>query len=676
MKRSVTTLLTLSTFLFSLTSQVSFAQETFSVLKEAPFSEPVLETGVLTSYKTFVLDASLLKRIKNEAPEQLALSIPSPEGGTFEIALEKRNIFTSDFSVNTPSGKAGNLDVGIHYGGKLSNDPRGISAFSFYNNCLFGMVATDAGNFNVVFLRDADKNPSNRYVVYNDQALTISNPFHCATDDLPEVPRPNTQKSGEDEDASRGACKTLRQYYECDHQMFVDNGNSVQNTVSWTTGMFNVVRYLYQNEQISFRLSEVFVWDTPDNYPTTANGALEAFGDARQDNFNGDLGQLLSTKNLGNGGLAWVDVLCQDYWADYSYGRYAYSNIKDAYSNLPLWSWTINCVTHETGHNLGSPHTHWCGWELSPGHFGAIDSCYTTEPENGTQCYNGPVRPIKGTIMSYCHLGLGTNLNLGFGPIPGNRIRQRVQQASCVALGNAPAAPHITGATEYCVGEEIELTATADVPFTWTGPNGFTSTAGSITIADAAVADAGLYVASITTSDCIVADYANVLVTNRPPVPQIMLTGGSLKCIPSSTTYNYQWYTADGTPVGNNQSTFLPALPGQYFVVISRNGCSSDQSAKYNYNTTASIAENGSQGTATVWPNPATDRLFVQYASTGKTTLSVYDLNGRRVAQYLNSPGTPMPGTIDVSTLSNGMYVLEIQSPEATERIKFLVKNP
>lgn len=675
MKCSVTTLLTLSTFLVSLTSQVSYAQETFSVLKEASFTEPVLETGVLTSYKTFVLDADLLKRIKNEEPDRLSLSIPSPDGGTFAVGLEKKNIFTSDFSVNTPGGKTENLDLGTHYSGKLSNDSRSAAAFSFYDNCLLGMVATDAGNYNVVFLRDAEKNPSNRYVVYNDQAFTIANPFHCATDDLPTVSRPHTQKSGESDDASRVACKTLRQYYECDYQMYLDNGSNVQNTVNWVTGMFNVVRYLYHNEQVTFRLSEVYVWDTPDNYPTTAEGALSAFGDTRQDNFNGDLGQLLSTRNVGNGGLAWVDVLCQDYWQDYSYGRYAYSNIKDSYNNLPLWSWTINCVTHETGHNLGSPHTHWCGWDLSPGHFGAIDSCYTTEDNNGTQCYNGPAKPIKGTIMSYCHLGLGTNLNLGFGPIPGNLIRQRVQQASCVATGNGPSAPQITGVLEYCVGDHIELSATAGQAFTWTGPNGFTSSSSTISIPVAETADAGLYIASITTSDCVLADYANVLVTNRPPVPQITYTGGALKCIPSSTSYTYQWYDAGGNPVGNNQSTYLPSGPGQYSVVISRNGCFSDESSKYNFNTTASVIENAAQGHVAVWPNPVSDLLFVQYVSEDAATLSIYDLNGRQLMQPQNRTGLQKSAALDISMFADGMYVLEIRSPQTVERIKFLVRK-
>ena len=48
-------------------------------------------------------------------------------------------------------------------------------------------------------------------------------------------------------------------------------------------------------------------------------------------------------------------------------------------------------ITHETGHNLGSNHTQWCGW---PG--GAIDNCYDTEGN----CEPGPAPVNGGTMMS------------------------------------------------------------------------------------------------------------------------------------------------------------------------------------------------------------------------------------------------------------------------------------
>lgn len=674
MNKTVTLVTLLTCFL---TTRL-FSQPAYQVLREAQYNEPVLQSGALKSYKTFVLDASVLKRLVGDAPESLTLSIPAPGNGHFEAALQKREIFDPGFRVTTPDGVSQGLDLGIHYAGKLAGDPKSVTAFSFYRDCMFGMVATDAGNFNIVFLRDENKNPSQRYVVYNDRDLTVPNLFHCGTDELPAVPRTDAADKADDGGERSATCKTIRQYYECDNRMFLDNGGSVQNTISWTTGMFNVVGTLYHNEQVSIRLSEVFVWSTGDPYPSaTAGEALTAFGNARQDNFNGDLAQLLSTKNAGNGGLAWLDVLCQNYWAEYAYGRFSYSNINNAYANLPLWSWTINCVTHETGHNLGSNHTHWCGWELSPGHFGAIDSCYVTEEDNGVQCYGGPAKPIRGTIMSYCHLGLGTDLNLGFGPLPGNRIRERVQQASCIATGTAVPTPVVTGSRQYCVGDNIQLTATySGGTFSWTGPNGFSSSSTAIGIPGAVTANAGVYVASVTTPQCVISEYVNVQVSTKPPTPNISVSGNTLKCLPSSTSYTYQWYTENGTPVGDGISTFNPGVSGKYYVVVSRNGCASDQSVLTNFNYTAfaSVSENEAGAGISVFPNPASGQVFLQLPGSGRYDLAVYDLSGRLVARQ-NVTADQSPVRIDVSSMSDGMYVAEVTFEGKKERAKFLVKN-
>ena len=97
-------------------------------------------------------------------------------------------------------------------------------------------------------------------------------------------------------------------------------------------------------------------------------------------------------------------------------------------SNLPTYSWNVEVITHELGHNFGSPHTQSCSW---PG--GALDNCYATEEG----CPPGPAPTNGGTIMSYCHLTLtGINFANGFGIYPGNLIRSRTQE--CLGSAVAP----------------------------------------------------------------------------------------------------------------------------------------------------------------------------------------------------------------------------------------------
>jgi hypothetical protein len=223
-------------------------------------------------------------------------------------------------------------------------------------------------------------------------------------------------------------------YFESDYQMFLDGQNNTQNVSNFITGMFNSVKTIYQNESIPIVISSIGIWTVSDPYRnlTDAFDILATFGRINRNDFQGNLAHLLSTRNEGLGGIAWIRVLCADYNQQDFSGRYAFSNIEPGYNNYPTYSWTVNVVTHEMGHNMGSRHTHSCVWPVAGGPIRAIDSCYTAEGG----CFPVP-RPRVGTIMSYCHLwsagqGGGINLSSGFGPLPGDTIRLRYNQAGCL----------------------------------------------------------------------------------------------------------------------------------------------------------------------------------------------------------------------------------------------------
>ena len=97
---------------------------------------------------------------------------------------------------------------------------------------------------------------------------------------------------------------------------------------------------------------------------TSTSGYLNQFG-AYRTSFDGDLAHLIGLK--GGGGIAWINGACkaQKY-------RMAYSGISSSYQNVPTYSWTVECITHEQGHLLGSQHTHDCAWN---GNNTKIDGC-------------------------------------------------------------------------------------------------------------------------------------------------------------------------------------------------------------------------------------------------------------------------------------------------------------
>jgi hypothetical protein len=372
------------------------------------------------------LNASNLKSALKEQSRELVFRIPQKDGKTLELLLERQDILAPGFVVTNEKGAEIPFQAGQYYRGKvLSRKSESIAALSINGDEIMAMMTIDGESYVLGPVSDAKGKHNNEYVLYNDKNLQVVNPFHCGTS-IEEHQVKNTASANN----KAGVGKNIvRVQFEADHQMFLDRGSNATNTSNYVTGLFNMVATIYHNENIVTQISKIVVWTVPDPYgisSSVGSGAvLNAFRDRKNiTGITGDLAHLLSTKPVGHGGIAWIDVLC---FPTIGY-RTAYSNISNSYNNFPLYSWTIDVVTHEMGHNLGSPHTHDCVW--GAGGNQALDNC--AAPAGG--CAAGPAPANGGTIMSYCHLTAGgKNFNLGFGSQPGNLIRSKVNGAACLS---------------------------------------------------------------------------------------------------------------------------------------------------------------------------------------------------------------------------------------------------
>jgi bacillolysin len=68
-----------------------------------------------------------------------------------------------------------------------------------------------------------------------------------------------------------------------------------------------------------------------------------------------------------------------------------------------------------------------------------------------------------------------------------------------------------------------------------------------------------------------------------------------------------------------------------------------------------------------LYPNPTSDRFFIDANTTDKLSVDLYDINGRHV---LNIIGTT---DIDVSNLDNGVYTLTIKNNSAITNKKLVI---
>ncbi len=371
----------------------------------------------LKNYTLFSIEKDKLSSFHSKPGKTISLKIPQ-KGQPLELELARVQITTDDFKVVAmPSGKVVNPDRQIlHYRGVVKGHDNSLVAVSFYGNEMAGVVSAKGNTGNIVI--GALEN-SNKMIAYSDNEISHLFEFSCEVMDSTNPKGGN--KDQIEKNVSNGALaidKCPKVFFDIDTGIVSDKGG-VQGASDFIQAMFNQVAVIYAGEQITLKLSGMKAWEA--NQPFSN---IDTYANYRRNNaFDGDLGHFVNYAANGVNGVALsIDGLCGT-------TGYARSSITKSFENVPAYSETIMVVAHELGHNLGSPHTQACAWN---GNNTPIDGCVAPEGS----CARPP-KPAAGsnvgTIMSYCALtDVGTNFANGFGPQPGDRVRNYISAASCV----------------------------------------------------------------------------------------------------------------------------------------------------------------------------------------------------------------------------------------------------
>ncbi len=366
-----------------------------------------------SNVKIFNYDASAYASIKSEKPALLNLIVPALDGGEQELELIENNIFSAGFKLTNEKGEEYAYTPGLFYKGKIKGDDHSFVSISLFDNEVMGIIARENRDQQVIGKSNALR--SNSFMLV-DQADMDNPGFVCNTKELPEWPN---QVKVINEGLRSSIAKCVDVYFEIGNNVYTFKGNSVTGAADFVSGLFNATASIYSNESVATGISQMRVWTGVE--PFSGLDFSNSLG-----SFNGDLAHYVKmASGSGASGVAYLPGLCGS--------SFAYSELFTTGASYPSYSWNVNVLTHEMGHNLGSPHTQSCSW---PG--GAIDGCYDAEGS----CADGPLPAAgKGTIMSYCHLNsaVGINFANGFGPLPGARIRDIVNNAGCISdcSGNA-----------------------------------------------------------------------------------------------------------------------------------------------------------------------------------------------------------------------------------------------
>jgi hypothetical protein len=152
-----------------------------------------------------------------------------------------------------------------------------------------------------------------------------------------------------------------------------------------------------------------------------------------------------------------------------------------------------------------------------------------------------------------------------------------------------PPAPTAGNNGPVCEGQTLNLTAStvSGAAYSWTGPNGFTSTQQNPSIPNATPAASGTYSVTATVNGCASTTGTTSATVNPIPVPT--LSGPAFNMCPTTTVTlttesgmsSYQWYR-NGNPLGGaTGSTYDATQSGSYTVAyMDANGCTGISTAK------------------------------------------------------------------------------------------------
>ena len=196
--------------------------------------------------------------------------------------------------------------------------------------------------------------------------------------------------------------------------------------------------------------------------------------------------------------------------------------------------------------------------------------------------------------------------------------------------------PQATSNSPICIGNTLELKASGGTNYSWTGPNGFTSTDQNPTIPNASTANGGEYSCLITgTGGCDDTKKIPVVIGDiEPPVPNIadlpIITGD---CNTVVTTIPTATDKCAGQITGTTTNPLSYSLPGTYTIV-------------WNYND-----ENGNSSTQNQTVKISNQPLPILYGLQifciqQNATLSNIEITGQNIKWYNEETGgTPLPIT-------------------------------
>jgi hypothetical protein len=241
----------------------------------------------------------------------------------------------------------------------------------------------------------------------------------------------------------------------------------------------------------------------------------------------------------------------------------------------------------------------------------------------------------------------------------------------------------ITGPAAVCQGTSGVIytvpAITNATGYVWSVPAGAAIVSGgntnTITVDFSSTAVSGI-IAVYGTNSCgngTVSPDFNLTVNPTPPAPVVTSDGDTLY---SSAPAGNQWYFEGAPIMGATGQTYIATASGYYWVVVTLNGCSSDESN--HVNMTIIGLEPLQSGSYTVYPVPNDGRFTVTITNPAleNFTIKVYNNLGVMISEIRN---VEVKGTaerlVDLRPTPSGIYSVVIENSSKRVVRKILINR-
>lgn len=175
---------------------------------------------------------------------------------------------------------------------------------------------------------------------------------------------------------------------------------------------------------------------------------------------------------------------------------------------------------------------------------------------------------------------------------------------------------------------------------------------------------------------CISPSTANVVINGSPvpPTPVITQNGNVLQ---SDAPAGNQWYNqASGLITGATNQSYTVTVNGYYYDIVTIAGCKSDTSNIIHI-TNIGIEDIEFSKRISVYPNPASDRLFVNFNQVNENPVSIQLFNSIGQQCFVSNELMNVKSSgINISNLNSGTYTLQITFEKAVVNKTFIINKP